>query len=322
MGKKLFPIEFLSVTEAAAIAATKWIGKGDGKSADRAAVDAMRKKFNQIDFNGQIVIGEGAKDEAPELYVGEKVGSGQGALYDIAVDPLECTASVAFGRPNAITVIATGPDGTLYKAADSYMEKIAVGPKAADIIDLNAPVRENIKKTAKALGKYVSEITVAVLDRPRHEELIQEIRKVGARVQLFTDGDIAMAVATCLPDSPVDMLMGTGGSTEAVLAAAALKCMGGEILAKWNPLDFAKKITDKKHVERLKKAGIMNFDMILSVDDFAKGKDITFTATGVVSGPMLNGVVFESDKIITHSVIMSSNPRTIRFLESHHYNSY
>ena len=303
-------LEFVRVTEDAAIASSGWIGKGDGKAADKAAVDAMRSRFNQINFSGEIVIGEGAKDEAPELYNGERVGAGKEPLFDIAVDPLECTASVAFGRPNAISVIATGPSGSLYRAVDSYMTKIAVGPAAKHILDLDAPAKDIIPKIAKALGKKVEEITVAILDRPRHEKLIQEVRAAGARVQLFMDGDVAMAISTCLPESPVDILMGVGGSTEAVLAAAALKCLGGEILCRWQP--------KSEHLPRLRQAGITDFSQIFSTENLAKGPDITFTATGVIDGPLLQGVVFEQEKIITHSVIMTANPRTIRFLKTKH----
>ena len=228
-------LEFVRVTEAAAIASAKWIGKGEGKKADKAAVDAMRTRFNQINFSGTIVIGEGSKDEAPELYTGEHVGTGTGHEMDIAVDPLECTDSVAYGRYNALTVITTGPKGTLLSAPDTYMEKIAVGREAKGVIDLDAPVKENISKVARALGKDVSEVTVSLLDRPRHESLIQEIRDAGARVRLITDGDVAVAVSTCLPESPIDMLLGTGGSTEGVLAAVALRILDGEILTRFKP---------------------------------------------------------------------------------------
>lgn len=304
-------LEFVRATEKAAIAAAKWIGKGESKAADKAAVDEMRTQFNQIDFHGVVVIGEGAKDKSYELFIGEELGTKKGPRFDIAVDPLEATASVAYGRPNAITVIATGPEGTIYHAIDGYMEKIAAGPKAANFIDLDAPVPANVVKTARALGKPVGEITVAVLERPRHEELIKKIRKAGARVQLFTDGDIAMAVATCLPESPIDLLMGVGGSTEAVLASAALKCLHGEILCRWKP-------TDEEQGKKLKNAGIRNLTKILTSEDLTKGKDVTFTATGVLTGPLVEGVVFEKDKMITHSVVMSSHPRMLRFIKTHH----
>ncbi len=316
MGSQKIPnhlaLDFVRVTELAAIAAARWIGKGDGKAADTAAVDAMRTALNDIEFTGKVVIGEGAKDESAELFVGEKLGNGNGGpSLDIAVDPLECTSSVAFGRPNAITVIATGPKGTLYKAADSYMEKIAVAKEARAAIDLDAGTAENLANVAKALGKDIAEITVAVLDRPRHEKLIGEIRSAGARVQLFTDGDIAMAIATCLPESPIDLLMGVGGSAEGVITAAAMKCLGGELLARWKP-------KDETHVARLKAAGITDFDACFTAEDLAKGKNVTFTATGVITGPLARGVVFASDRITTHSVVMSSDPHLIRFLETRH----
>ncbi len=304
-------LDFVRVTECAAVASARWIGKGESKAADKAAVDEMRRTLNQIDFQGEIVIGEGAKDKSFELFVGEKVGKGNGPLLDLAVDPLECTDSVAFGRPNAITVIAIGPKGTLYKAADSYMEKIAVSHAARNVIDLDQPVKDNIKKTAKALGKDVSEIVVAILDRERHGRLIAEVRAAGARVQLFTDGDIAMAVAPSLSESPVDILMGIGGSAEAVLSAAALKCLGGELLARWKP-------KDQSHIKRLHAHGVTDFKKIFSVEDLAKGKDVAFTATGVLSGPLLEGVVVTQDHVTTHSVVMSSHPKTIRFITTHY----
>lgn len=302
----------LSATEQAAIAAARWIGKGDGKAADQAAVDEMRKRFNRIEFDGLVVIGEGAKDEAAELYVGEKLGTGNGPAIDIAVDPLECTDSVASGRPNAICVVATAPRGNIYGAIDSYMEKLAVGPEAANVIDLDATVAHNITAVSKALGKNVSEITVAILDRPRHEALIREVRSAGARVQLFTDGDVAMAIATCLKESPIDILMGIGGSTEAVLAATALKFYGGRIYCRWKP--------KPDHMERFHNAGfeVSELHRVLSTNNLIVGDDATFTATGVINGPLLGGVVFQSDKIITHSVVISCAQRTVRYLRTEH----
>jgi len=304
-------LEFVRVTEVGAIAASRWIGRGDGNAADQASVDAMREYFNRIDFNGEIVIGEGAKDEAAELFIGEKLGKGAGPLVEIAVDPLECTSSVAFGRPNAISVIATGPQGSLYRAADSYMEKIAVGRAAAKAIDLDAPVADNVQKAAKALGKDVEETTVAILDRPRHEALIKEVRAVGARVQLFTDGDIAMAIATCLRDSPIDMLMGIGGSAEAVISAAALRALDGEILCRWKP-------KDDTHRKRLHAAGITDFSQLLRTEDLARGEDVSFTATGVITGPLVEGVTTIPDVITTHSIVMATRPKTVRFIKTRH----
>lgn len=304
-------LDFVSVTEKAAIAAAAWVGKGDGKAADQAAVDAMRTAMNDIDFRGTIVIGEGAKDEAAELYNGEELGRGTNPMLDIAVDPLECTDSVAYGRANATTVLAFGPKGSLYKAADSYMQKIAVGREARGVIDIDAPTGVNIKKAAKALGKSVGEITVAILDRPRHETLIAEVRKAGARVRLFTDGDVAYAITTCFRESPIDMLLGIGGSTEAVLAAAAMKSLGGELLCRWKP-------KDETHIERLRKAGVTNFKKIFSIADLAKGDDIAFIATGVLDGPLASGVNFTGDHIHTETLLLTTKPGVMRHIRTKH----
>jgi fructose-1,6-bisphosphatase II len=304
-------LEFIRVTESAAIAAAKWMGRGDGKAADKAAVDEMRDRFNQIDFSGEIVIGEGEKDQAPQLYTGEKVGRGKDLVMDIAVDPLECTDSVAWGRYNAISVIATGPKGSLLSAPDTYMDKIAVGPESKGVIDLDASVEDNLEKIALALHKEIGELVVMVLDRPRHEELIKEIRAVGSRVMLITDGDVAAAIATCRPDSGIDVLMGVGGSTEAVLAAAALRIYGGEILCRFQP----KKEED---IFKIKVLGIEDIDQIFKAQDLAQGDQLSFTATGVIDGPLLDGVVFGKDKIITHSVVMRLKSGTIRYLKTYH----
>lgn len=314
-------LEFVRVTEAAAIAAAGWVGKGEKKRADGAAVKEMRNWFNQIDFSGTVVIGEGQKDEAPELYVGEKVGRGfvinrnarktrMMPVMDLAVDPLECTDSVAYGRYNAISVIAAGAKGSLLSAPDTYMEKIAAGPEAARVIDLDAPVKVNIQKTAKALGKKVGEITVVILERDRHKEIIGQIRKTGARVRLITDGDVAGGIASSLPESGIDLLMGIGGSTEAVLAAVAIKILGGQIFCRFKP-------KNDKHKELVKRAGL-NTKKIFGTDDLAKGKTLTFTATGVIDGPLLRGVRFTDKSIVTHSVVMRSQSGTSRYITTHH----
>ena len=315
-------LEFVRVTEAAAIAASKWVGKGDGKKADGAAVDEMRDRFNQIDFRGVVVIGEGQKDEAPELYQGEKVGAGWkpsprpsprgrgGDIFDLAIDPLECTDSVAYGRYNAIAVIAAGARGSLLNAPDTYMEKLAAGPKAAKVIKMGAPVKTNIDRVAKALGKKVGDVTVCVMDRSRHEELIFQIRKTGARVRLITDGDVAGAIAPCMPESGIDLLMGIGASAEAVLAATAIKILGGQMYARFNPMKEA-------HHQLLKKAGL-NDKKVYSVNDLAKGDQLTFTATGVIDGPLLQGVRVAGDTIITHSLVIRGLSGTIRYITTHH----
>lgn len=305
-------LEFVRVTEAAAIEAAKWIGRGDKHAADQAAVDTMRKRLNLINFIGTVVIGEGSKDEAPMLYTGEILGQNSGSKVDIAVDPLECTDSVAHGRYNAMSVIVAGSKGSLLNAPDTYMDKIAVGPEAKNVIDLDAPVRENLKKIAKALRKDLGEITVVVLDRERHLELISEIRKVGARVRLITDGDVAGGIAPCIPDNPIDVLMGIGASAEAVLAAAAIKVLGGEILCRFKPLK-------DKHIKELSGMGITNLQKIYSSEDLAKGKEITFTATGVIEGPLLPGVIFKKSTIITHSLVIRGTSGTIRYMTTYHH---
>ncbi|MDP3965285.1 MAG: class II fructose-bisphosphatase [bacterium] len=303
-------LEFVRVTEAAAIAAADWIGRGDAMAADGAAVDAMRARFNDIDFSGRVVIGEGSKDEAPELYTGEKVGKGRKPLLDLAVDPLECTDSVAYGRANAMCVASSGPRGSLFSGPDTYMWKIAVGPKASKVIDLDATVASNLKKIAAALGKKVPDLTVIVLDRDRHVGLIAEIRKAGAKVRLITDGDVAAALATCIPGSGIDVLMGIGGSTEAVLAAVAIKILGGEILCRFKPKDDHHKGLLKKHS--------LNDRKIYCAEDLAKGKDLTFTATGVIDGPLLEGVRYANGDIITHSLVVRGQTETLRYITTHH----
>jgi len=305
-------LEFVRVTESAAIAAARFIGRGDGKLADLAAVSEMRARFNQVDFNAMVVIGEGRKDEAPELYVGEKLGTGKGEEFDIAVDPLECTDSVAFGRYNAISVIATGPKGSLLCAPDTYMEKIAVGPKAKDVIDLNASVEENLSQVAKALDKPVSEITVMMLDRKRHDELINKVRAAGARIRLISDGDVAGAIATCIDESGVDILMGIGASAEAVLASTAIRVLGGEMLCRFAPRN------DEDEVLIKKMGCVISLDQVLNAADLAKGGNITFTATGVIDGPLLRGVREKNGMIITHSVVMRKASNTVRYIEAEH----
>lgn len=305
-------LEFVRVTEAAAIEASKWVGRGEKKKADEAAVKAMRNRFNQVNFSGTVVIGEGEKDEAPMLYNGEKVGNGNGPEMDLAVDPLECTDSVAWGRYNAISVIATGKKGSLFSAPDTYMEKLAVGKEAAKVIDLDAPIENNLKKIAKAIGKDIQELTVMVLDRERHQKMIEEIRKVGSRVRLITDGDVSACIATCFPESGVDVYMGIGGSTEAVLAAVAMKVMGGEILCRFKP----KKDED---IKKIYNHGIKNINQIFSSNDLAKGKELSFTATGVIEGPLLDGVKFEKNRIVTHSIVIRGVSGTIRYLKTYHH---
>lgn len=305
-------LEFVRVTEAAAIEAAKWIGRGNKNAADGAAVEAMRKRFETIDFSAVVVIGEGKKDEAPELYTGEKLGKGSKIVLELAVDPLECTDSVAYGRYNAMSVIVTGPKGSLLSAPDTYMEKLAVGKEAARVIDLDDSIAVTIQKVAKAKGKTVDEITIVILDRDRHKPLIEGVRAAGGRVRLITDGDVAAGIATCMPESSIDILMGTGGSTEAVLAAAAIKILGGEHLARFKP-------RSAKDEEEIKKLGNANKDKIYTAEDLAKGDALTFTATGVIDGPLLKGVVFQKNSIITHSVVIRGTSGTVRYITTYHH---
>ena len=258
-------------------------------------------------------------DEAPELYIGEKLGTGDGEEMDIAVDPLEATDSVAWGRSNAISVIATGPKGSLLRAPEVYMEKLAVGPQARDVIDLNAPIGENIRRVAQACGKDPEEVTAVVLDRPRHKDLIAEIRAAGARVRLITDGDIAGAIAASLPESGIDILAGVGKSPEAVIAAVAVKALGGALQCRFAPRNEEdKKLIDGCDIEEQYRAG-----GVLAADNLARGTKLTFTATGVLDGPLAEGVRFESDHIITHSVVMRVQSGTVRFITARHrYNEY
>jgi fructose-1,6-bisphosphatase II len=304
-------LEFVRVTEAGAIAAAAWTGKGDKNSADGAAVSEIRSRFSGIYIDGTVVIGEGEQDDAPELYVGERVGTGTGPQIDIAVDPLECTSSVAYGYPNAISVIATGPRGSLLSAPDMYMDKIAVGPKAVGCVSFDATVAENIAAVSEALQKPIADMTIAVIDRPRHEQLIAQIRAVGARIRLFSDGDVAFAIAPSQDDNGIDMLLGIGKSTEGVLAAAAIKCLGGEVLTRFVPSTVMEE-------ERLKQAGITDIKKVYSQDDLAVGDDISFTATGIIDGPLLKGVRETATHHITHSVVMRCKSKTVRYIETYH----
>ncbi|WP_018248219.1 class II fructose-bisphosphatase [Orenia marismortui] len=309
-------IEFVRVTEAAAIASARWMGRGDKESADQAAVDAMRGMFDTVDIDGEVVIGEGEIDEAPMLYIGEKIGTRKGEVpkVDIAVDPLEGTTIIAEGRPNALSVLAVANRGSLLHAPDMYMSKIAVGPKAKGAIDIDLSVKDNVKSVAKAMNKAVEDVTVVILDKPRHRVengLIEQVRKCGAKIKLIKDGDVAGAIATCLPDTGVDILMGIGGAPEGVLAAAGLKCLGGDMQARLIP-------KAEEEITRAKKMGIEDVHASLRIDDLASGDEIIFCATGVTNGEMLEGVRFEDNKAITHSLVMRYKTGTMRFVEAIH----
>ena len=304
-------LEFVRVTEAAALGSAKWMGLGNEKAADQAAVDYMRRAFSAITFEGTVVIGEGERDEAPMLYIGEKIGKGGGPKLDIAIDPLEGTTLTAQGRANAISVVAAAPSGHFLNAPDTYMKKIAVGSGAAGVIDINASVKDNIKAVARKLGRDKEEITVVILDRERHAEIIKEVRESGARINLIQDGDVAAAVAAAVPNSGIEMLIGIGGAPEGVLAAAALKCLGGDMQGQLKP-------RNEEEVQRAHKMGIKNMDKVFSINELAQGDDILFAATGVTNGSFLNGVRLTPDGAITHSVVMRAKTGTVRYIEAHH----
>ncbi|NLP37314.1 MAG: class II fructose-bisphosphatase [Firmicutes bacterium] len=304
-------LEFVRVTEAAALAAGRLMGRGDKEAADQAAVDAMRRVFDTIHIAGTVVIGEGEMDEAPMLYIGEKVGTGDEPEVDVAVDPLEGTNLVAKGLPNALSVVAVAPKGCLLHAPDIYMDKIAVGPKAKGCIHLDAPVEENLKNVAAALGKNVEDVTAIILDRPRHTEIIRQIRQAGARVKLISDGDVSAAIATALEDTGVDILFGIGGAPEGVLAAAALKCLGGEMQGRLKP-------EGEEELERVCKMGLSDPNKLLQLDDLVQGDDIFFAATGITDGDMLRGVRYQGQTASTHSLVMRGITGTIRNIEAVH----
>jgi len=304
-------MELVRVTEAAALAAGRWVGRGDKNSGDGAAVDAMRQLLSTVSMRGVVVIGEGEKDEAPMLYNGEEVGNGEGPECDVAVDPIDGTTLMAEGRPNSISVIAVSERGTMYDpSAVFYMEKIAVGPEAKGAIDINASVEWNINSVAKAKGIDVSDLTVVILDRPRHADLIAEIRAAGAKIRLISDGDVAGAVAAADDYSTVDMLMGIGGTPEGIIAAVAMKCMGGEIQGKLWPRneEERQKAIDAGH----------DLDRALTTEDLVRGENCFFCATGVTNGDMLRGVTYRPNGATTRSLVMRSKSGTVRRIESVH----
>jgi fructose-1,6-bisphosphatase II len=291
--------EFLLVTQRAAVASYPWIGKGNKIQSDGAATEAMRDQLNKINMNAHIVIGEGEMDEAPMLYIGEKLGTGMGPHIDIAVDPVEGTTLMATGQDNSLAVIAVSEHGSLLHAPDMYMEKIAVGPKAKGCIDINAPLTDNIAAVAKELGKDLSELTVMMQDRPRHDYLKRQVFEAGARVKLFSDVDITGAIATAIDDQHVDLLVGTGGAPEGVIAAVALKCLGGDFQAKLVP-------QNQEEYDRCLKMGISNPEKTLKINDIVKTDNCFFVATGITNGQLLRGVEKKADgKLETHSLITS-----------------
>jgi fructose-1,6-bisphosphatase class II len=304
-------LEFVRVTEMAAIASARLMGRGDEKAADQAAVDAMRAMLDSVDCDAIVVIGEGERDEAPMLYIGEKVGTGKGPELEIALDPLEGTTVCATGGYNSISVMAIAEKGNFLHAPDTYMKKIACGHEGKGLLDINESPKENLRRLAEAKKCRIADLTAVVLDRPRHKELIQEIRDAGARIQLIGDGDVSAAIACCEPDSGVDILFGIGGAPEGVLAAAAMKCMGGDFqgILQWR---------HDEEIARAKKMGITDLEKVFKLDDLARG-NVMFVATGVTSGNFLRGVRFKPWGAITHSIVMRSSSGTIRHIEAEHH---
>ena len=303
-------IEFARVTEAAAINCAHWIGKGEKNMADGAAVEAMRKMFDTVAISGTVVIGEGEMDEAPMLYIGEKVGKG-GVEVDIAVDPLEGTNLTAKNMNGAIAVMAIAEKGSLLHAPDMYMDKIVVGPKAKGAIDINLAPEENMLNVAKALGKDVRDLNIVMLERERHQYIVDAARKLGARCKFISDGDVSPVIATSFGTEGIDMMMGKGGAPEGVIAAAAIKCMGGDMQGRVVP-------ETEEEIRRVHEMGIADVNKVLTLDDLVSTNDVYFVATGVTNGDMLKGVRFTEKHAITHTVVMRGLTSTIRFIEAYH----
>ena len=304
-------LELVRVTEAAALMAGRWMGRGDKEAADGAAVDAMRLVLDSIAMAGVVVIGEGEKDAAPMLYVGEKVGCADSPVVDIAVDPIDGTRLLALGMPNSITTVAIAERGALFSSPDvMYMEKMAVGPEAAGVIDIEDSVAANLARIATAMGREIPDLTVVVLDRPRHEEIIREVRATGARIKIISDGDVAGAVMAAMPDTGVDVLIGIGGAPEAVLAACAIKCIGGDIQCKlWPRNDDERRVVLEKGID---------VGHVLSCDDLVSGENVFFAATGVTDGELLRGVHYFGDGATTQSLVMRAKSGTVRKIDATH----
>ena len=305
-------LELVRVTESAAMAAARKMGRGDKNAADQAAVNAMRYMFNTVDMDGVVVIGEGEKDEAPMLYNGEALGTGLPPQVDIAVDPIDGTRLTSLGLPGAVAVVALAERGTMFNPGHIvYANKIAVGPRAKGVIDIEAPVKDNLTNVAQALKKDVHDLTVVILDRDRHKELIREVRSCGARIKLISDGDVAGALATAIPNSGEDILMGIGGTPEAVITAAALKCMGGDIQIKLWARDEKERLMAIDH-------GIA-LDRVLHIGELVAGENVFFAVTGITGGQLVDGVRYEGDRVYTSSIVMRSLSGTIRRIESEHH---
>ncbi|KRO30511.1 MAG: fructose 1,6-bisphosphatase [Actinobacteria bacterium BACL2 MAG-120802-bin41] len=304
-------LELVRVTETAAIAASRWVGRGAKNDADQVAVDGMRKMINTVSMNGVIVIGEGEKDQAPMLFNGEEVGDGNGPSVDVAVDPIDGTTLTAKGMNNAISVIALAERGTMFDPTTVfYMKKLVVGPEAADVVDITAPVKENLRRIAKAKRRDIESLTVVLLDRPRHDQLVKEIRETGARIKFITDGDVAGAVEAARDETGIDALMGIGGTPEGIIAACAMKCLGGVIQAILHPRDEAER---EKAI-----ANGMDLEKVLTTNDLVSGENVFFAATGITDGELLKGIRFTDRYIQSNSLVMRSRSKTIRFISSEH----
>lgn len=304
-------LELVRVTEAAAMAAARWVGRGDKNGADGAAVNAMRQLIGTVSMNGVVVIGEGEKDDAPMLFNGERVGDGSGAEADVAVDPIDGTTLAAKGMPNAIAVIAVAERGAMYDpSAVFYMEKLVVGPESADAVDISAPVAHNLRQIARSKGEQVGDLTVCILDRPRHQGIVDEVRTAGARIKFIVDGDVAGAIMAARDGTGVDMLLGIGGTPEGIIAACAISCLGGTIQAKLWPRDEAER-------RRALDAG-HDLDRVLTTGDLVTGENIFFCATGITDGEIMEGVRYTADGPTTHSIVMRSRSGTIREVRSEH----
>ncbi|WP_066905190.1 class II fructose-bisphosphatase [Millisia brevis] len=304
-------LELVRVTEAGALAAGKWVGRGDKEGGDGAAVDAIRQLVSSVSMRGVVVIGEGEKDEAPMLYNGEEVGNGDGPDVDFAVDPVDGTTLMSKGMPNAISVLAVAERGAMFDpSAVFYMEKLAVGPEFADFVDIRTPIAENIRRMAKIRKSSTSEITVVILDRPRHTKLIHDVRETGARIRLISDGDVAGAIAAARPDSGTDMLVGTGGTPEGIIAACAMRCMGGSLQGRLAPKDDEErqKAIDAGH----------DLDRVLNTHDLVGGENIFFTATGVTDGDLVRGVRYTGGGAYTQSIVMRAKSGTVRMIDAYH----
>ncbi|HDR1419042.1 TPA: class II fructose-bisphosphatase [Pasteurella multocida] len=317
-------IEFSRVTEAAALAGFAWLGRGDKEAADNAAVQAMCLMLNQVEMDAEVVIGEGEIDEVPMLYIGEKVGNGKGEQISIAVGPIEGTRMTAMGQANALSVLAAGGKETFLKAPDMYMEKLVVGPEVKGMVDLNLPLEQNLRRVASKMGKLLSQLTVITLDKPRHHEMIKRMQQLGVKVLAIPDGDVAASILCCLPDGGVDMLYGIGGAPEGVIAAAAVRALGGDMQARLLPRDHVKGDTPEnqalaaEEIRRCQEMGI-EVNQVLKLEDLVRDDNLVFSATGITNGDLLKGILRKGNLATTETLLIRGRSRTIRRIQSVHY---